>query len=595
MPVFKKIVIFTLWCGHLIGQDLNTRLFEAIERKYFWQVQRLLDRGASVYARQEQTGITPLIAAVKSGNLQIISRLLRSGASIAQTDGSGKNVLHHVVLLRAFNIASGFMKPSIIDAQDTAGCTPLHVAVRRGYSFFVNLLLRNHADTNIVDRRGKKPIDYALANNNTAIVSLLLKHHAHIAPEVATQFLKTAVKNDCVRLIQQLVERGANINYINDAGQCILHHAGNASPETIVQLMSYAPPLEAASDFGLRPLHIAVGASNIDFIHALLEAGAEVNCRALDHSTPLMLARDEAIVDMLLSHGADINAVDDNGQSLLMLADGQLLDCLLKRKPSLEVKDHEGLTALMHAARRHECMKLRSLIAAGARVDAVVASSNKTALHFVDPHRSDVARVLIESGANPRALDRALNIAGMPFQATADLVIDQALLNLDMMQVHQVGRPCIVEAGVVRDASCHQDQPMCSSWFDATSYQGLLTSFHHQHLYEAGAAFANPHTRMPLHRMPYLIDNVHNHLLSIFGCERLSVDCMYDRFVQDSITLEPFLVRHDEARSLVKDWLKSGNKYTKASVSRIMDEARTPHDCYSMPKLLEEAKAELSK
>lgn len=594
VTVLKKIFLCTFLWSTLAAQDINERLFDAIEHNQFWRMKRLLDRGASVYARQEPSGISPLIASVKAGNTRIISALIRAGASIAQVDASGKNVLHHVVLSRAFRIASLFMKPSIIDAQDSSGCTPLHIAIRRGYSFFTNLLLRHHADTNITDRRGKKPIDYACANHNTAIVSLLLKHHAYISPDEATAFLKTAVRANAARLVEQLIERGARLDYMDD-GQSILFYAGNASPEIIQLLLSHHAPINTQNCLGLTPLHIAVGSCNLDFVRLLVEAGADINCAAHDRTTPLAIARDSAILKFLLDHGADVNAADDDGKTILMEASSEVTDLILQYEPSLELKDHVGMTALMHAASRHNTPIVRSLTAAGARIDAVVEATHQTPLHFVHPHRSDVARVLIEAGANPRALDDDLNIAGAPFQATTDVVVDQCLLNLAIMQAHDGGRPCIIEAGIMPHASHHQDKQMCSAWFDVDSYQGLLTSYHNRVLYEEGAAFTNPQTRRPLHRMPYAIDNIHTHLLSIFDCEQLSIDCMYERFMHDSITLEPFVVRKDEARSLVRDWLKSENKYSKLLTAHILHESRVPQDCYSMPKLVEKTKAELDK
>jgi ankyrin repeat protein len=83
-------------------------------------------------------------------------------------------------------------------------------------------------------------------------------------------------------------------------------------------------PLEHRDEHGRTLLMVACRQGALDLVRWLLEAGADPNARSPNGTTPLMYAKtaafakgDMAILELLLSHGADIHATDTCGRSAL--------------------------------------------------------------------------------------------------------------------------------------------------------------------------------------------------------------------------------------------------------------------------------------
>lgn len=65
---------------------------------------------------------------------------------------------------------------AIVDASDALGLTPLLVAVKMGQCSVVDFLLAHHANCNTRDGNGNGAAHYCALRNDTAMLSLLLKH-----------------------------------------------------------------------------------------------------------------------------------------------------------------------------------------------------------------------------------------------------------------------------------------------------------------------------------------------------------------------------------------------------------------------------------
>ena len=73
--------------------------------------------------------------------------------------------------------------PSLIDARDTDGSTPLHCATWKGHEKVAELLLKEGANVNAVNQNGHwgtTPLHAAAHANQVKIAQLLLDHGANV-------------------------------------------------------------------------------------------------------------------------------------------------------------------------------------------------------------------------------------------------------------------------------------------------------------------------------------------------------------------------------------------------------------------------------
>jgi hypothetical protein len=131
-------------------------------------------------------------------------------------------------------------------------------------------------------------------------------------------------------------------------------------------------------------------------IMSLIDCGANINqVNAISEATALMLAvSDSDLVKMLLLNGAkiSINLKDINGLTALMYAtrnapyghDKASVIALIGAGANLNLQDKFGRTALMYAASKGHAYTVENLIDAGARVSELRDVENKTALDIAE-------------------------------------------------------------------------------------------------------------------------------------------------------------------------------------------------------------------
>ena len=332
-----------------------------------------------------------LLNAAHNGNLMRAQRLLEAGADINYNEYQAFNLYTPVCLAIQFNhvdMLSWLLQQPAVDVQEPCCVgTPLVLACQEASLEIINLLLENgaHDSTAIVKAKNMKIID------------CLLQHGADInaTNSNGSTLLHSACNSyrDQVGMVTKLLERGANANARNQDGQTPLFCAASHSHVNIAKLLLEQGGVEvdASDNRGNTPL---LESHNPTMMALLLEKGANVNTRDKTGATKLhdicymMESRPGASfanVTLLVQAGIDLNAKNDKGETALVTAihnsKQDLVSRLLQEGADPNVSDHKGWTALhvaSHCGGRTHLMD--PLFEAGINVNAA-SDNGMTALH----------------------------------------------------------------------------------------------------------------------------------------------------------------------------------------------------------------------
>jgi ankyrin repeat protein len=245
-------------------------------------------------------GDTPLIEAVKQGNINAVSGLLAKGE---------------------------------IDAAEADGTTALHWAVVGDNGDLVRMLLRAGADPNAANRYGVTPLQAAAVNGTASITGMLAEAGADVnavLPEGET-VLMTAARTGNTATVELLLERGADIDARERwyGESALMWAAAENHPGAVRVLLRHGAEMDSRSAVqelenrrhgqsvlplgGWTPMMYAARQGALDAGRVLAEAGADLDAIDPDGATALVIAIINANYDfagLLLGTGADPNVVD---------------------------------------------------------------------------------------------------------------------------------------------------------------------------------------------------------------------------------------------------------------------------------------------
>jgi ankyrin repeat protein len=211
-------------------------------------------------------------------------------------------------------------------------------------------------------------------------------------------------------LIDILLASGVDINQSNQQGQTPLEWC-LASPENVLLLLSKGARIEPKYLFQLW--HLAESKQHAILMDYLITQTDITQFRDSHGQTILHWVNSAILVPRLVAAGADINAVDNDGSTPLVVAIKRsffnqsnlpLIQCLIAQGGCLDYRDHEG-NALLHLAVHANPADFSFLLVQGIPPNAV-NRKQQTVLHqAVEQGEWDKVDALFQYGADANQVD----------------------------------------------------------------------------------------------------------------------------------------------------------------------------------------------
>lgn len=336
-------------------------------------------------------------AVAKNPHPEVLQVFLDHGADI-DNEWEGIPYLHRAAQHNPEPAVAAFLIDRGLDVNQPTdrGETPLHLALGNDEPSVAAALIARGADVN-GGAGPRHPLWLALMRNpvNVGLIRLLLEAgaDANVATRDATPLLHVMRWDEPARseVVGLLLERGAKVNARDSVRFTPLHHAmkpgvqAGENSQVVKLLLDAGADVNAQNHRGETPLHLALQRAEVEVVQLMMKADPDVGLQYPDGRSLLHLARrnnaeeSEILVELLLDAGADPDARDQGGNTLLNLSvhNPRVVELLLDAGADADARDSNGLTALYLAVGR----------GGGSR----------------DPGNPETVELLLEAGADPHA------------------------------------------------------------------------------------------------------------------------------------------------------------------------------------------------
>ena len=318
-----------------------------------------------------------MIAALKSGHENIVALLLRYGNTSV-----GYRVLSAAIQYgRRSSVKQLLQRNNIPKSKDW---NEIRSALLRNVDFAVELCLqkkKTHGDVLADGSTVGQRLQQAASKGNSTEVQELLDRGADIndAKSVWGTAIMAAGERNHKEIVQLLIDRGANINLRGYRNDSVLEVASRRGYKEIVELL-----LDHGADINIRDsrfasaLESASESGREDIVKLLIDHGADVNIRSENSKYGGALQAASArgrkeVVELLLDHDADVNMSGGYCGSALQAASArgrkEIVELLLDHRADVNIRGGEFGNALKAATKRGNQEICRMLLDHGADFD----------------------------------------------------------------------------------------------------------------------------------------------------------------------------------------------------------------------------------
>ncbi|ENH71719.1 Ankyrin-1 [Fusarium oxysporum f. sp. cubense race 1] len=377
----------------------NSYIYTALTNSHVSCAKLLIDAGASPTAKNAQ-GYTPLHVATRWSSGETVEFLLSCGASIADKDLQNRTALEIAAIWGDFTTLA-------IMLSRTEEVEP----ISEGDLDIVKLLIENKAT---VDKReappdegwSRTPMHVAVDWNRPEIAQYLLEKGAD--PDARDSdgipVIGAAISGGHSSMVQWLADANVDVNvtYYNDKLTPL--HEACPHPEIVRLLIQHGADINKVNADSRSALNFSISGNNLATVQILLESKTQPDLDAAtihrDLRTILPIGYIE-VVETMLEAGADVNNVNENGESLLAYAvkhnaPSGMIRKILEYNPDLEMRDKKENTALHCITRSTSLETVRLVVNAGGRLDVLNSDKDTPLIVAIGAQLDDIVFYMLK-------------------------------------------------------------------------------------------------------------------------------------------------------------------------------------------------------
>jgi len=392
------------------NNDLETPIHIACNNKSEDLCLFLLDRKAKLDI-EDNSGHTAFFIACKQGLTKVVKKMLKSGIDVHRLDKNGYTALHIACAYERVQITKLLLEYNAdVNIQNpNNNISPYDIIIESQNKNLINLI-DNKKEVKL--KRPTSALNPKNANKSfndykSEALNFMFSSGAMSTPKLRNSRSDTRLK--------KYIETNDNDNV--EEASSPLHRACEKGMELKVKvLLDYGDDINLIDNFDNTPLHYACTYNRINIAKILLQnpkINIDIKC-CQSRITPFLCAaynKNKDMMDILLEHGANINACDSNGASALFnLCKENSTDVykyLIDHHINAKIQDKSGMTVLHQIAISHETDLAELIINYDPSIIDYQDIYGKTALHYCAMNNyKDIMKILIENKASIKIKDK---------------------------------------------------------------------------------------------------------------------------------------------------------------------------------------------
>ena len=370
VPTYLEILLSHKDCNiNCADNELRTPLMIAAETGLEKNVNVLLECRADPYLK-DMFGGTAILRAIDYGHISTVKTMMLHGVDIHDVDYVQRTLLHGASINGKLEIVKLLIAAGLdVNARGNRGETPLHDAARMGYGEIAKVLLENGADHLMIDSVGRTPLIVAEQNGCTNVVQILQSQTAKETSEEGDNYTQSKVpiwamaglgmKQD----IQNFITNNGNLGARNpDSGEDSLHVATWAQDVELMEiLLDAGMDANSTNNYLRTSLHLCAIRDLVEGTKLLIDHDARLDEEDMWGKTALAIAQDSnyfSVAIELIAAGAKIDTHTEPIQPTFFAAvkvgNAKAVKRLITHGADLQALDFYGYTALQLAKMRDQ-------------------------------------------------------------------------------------------------------------------------------------------------------------------------------------------------------------------------------------------------